>query len=141
MEENRLKRYQDKIDLILRRMEEINEWADINSKDFINDERTKLATYKAFQEAIEACMDITAMSCKDLKIVPKDDYINIEAINDKMDFDCAVLMEANGLRNRLVHRYNTMDDLLAFRSIKEILPEISKFVEGIKKWIRNTLKK
>jgi len=27
-------------------------------------------------------------------------------------------MEANGLRNRLVHRYNQTDDLIAFVSIK-----------------------
>ena len=42
-------------------------------------EKTKLATYKAFQEIVEACMDIVAMMCKDSKIPPQDDYTNQES--------------------------------------------------------------
>ncbi|MCK4310188.1 MAG: DUF86 domain-containing protein [Methanomicrobia archaeon] len=143
MEEDRLKRYWDKINLISRRSNEIRDWTSIRSESFIEDEKTKLATYKAFQEVVEACMDIVAMLCKDLKIPPKDDYTNIKTLKDKIFSDDTekVLIRANGLRNRLVHRYNTMDDLLAFESIKEILPEILKFTEGVNKWMRELLKK
>jgi len=142
MEEDRLKRYWDKINLISKRSDEIRKWTGIRSEDFIGDEKTKLATYKAFQEVVEASMDVVAMICKDLKIPPKDDYTNIKILKTKISFDDIekTLIEANGLRNRIVHRYNTMDDLLAFKSMKEILPEISKFIEGVKKWIRQGLK-
>jgi len=142
MEEDRLKRYWDKINLISKRSDEIRKWTGIRSEDFIGDEKTKLATYKAFQEVVETSMDVVAMICKDLKIPPKDDYTNIKILKTKISFDDIekTLIEANGLRNRIVHRYNTMDDLLAFKSMKEILPEISKFIEGVKKWIRQGLK-
>lgn len=142
MDEDRLRRYWDKINLISKRRNQIREWTTIRSEDFIKDEKTKLATYKAFQEIVEACMDVVAMMCKDSKIPPKDDYTNIELLKDKIPFENMeeTLIEANGLRNRLVHRYNTTDDLLAFESIKEILPKISTFIEGVKKWIRQTLK-
>lgn len=142
MEEDRLKRYWDKVNLVSKRSDEIRKWTGIRSEDFIGDEKTKLATYKAFQEVVEASMDIVAMICKDLKIPPKDDYTNIKILKTKISFDDIekTLIEANGLRNRIVHRYNTMDDLLAFKSMKEILPEISKFIEGVKKWIRQGLK-
>jgi len=142
MEEDRLKRYWDKINLVSKRSDEIRKWTGIRSEDFIDDEKTKLATYKAFQEVVEASMDVVAMICKDLKIPPKDDYTNIKILKTKISFDDTekTLIEANGLRNRIVHRYNTMDDLLAFKSMKEILPEISKFIEGVKKWIRQGLK-
>ena len=141
MEKERLSRYKDKINLIEKRILEIGEWADISKKEFIQDEKTKLATYKAFQELSESCMDIIAMACKDLKIYPKDDYTNIEQLSKKISFEKNVLQDANGLRNRLVHRYNSTDDLIAFQSIKEILPLISVFVEVFNKWIKNSLKK
>ncbi len=47
-----------------------------------------------------------------------------------------MLIEANGLRNRLVHRYNQSDDLVAFVSIKELLPKIGEFAEVIEQWMR-----
>ena len=50
-----------------------------------------------------------------------------------------VLIEANGLRNRLVHRYNQSDDLIAFVSIKELLPQMMDFVEVIEQWMRTRL--
>ncbi|MBU7011049.1 MAG: DUF86 domain-containing protein [Theionarchaea archaeon] len=142
MDEDRLKRYWDKINLVSKRSNEIKRWTAIQPDDFITDEKTKLATYKAFQEIVEACMDMVAMICKDSKIPPKDDYTNIDLLGNIISFKNMkkTLIEANGLRNRLVHRYNTTDDLLAFESIKEILPGISKFIEGVKKWIRQTLK-
>lgn len=141
MNNDRRDRYKDKIELIEKRIREIDEWTTISSEEFLEDERTKLATYKAFQELAESCMDIIAMVCKDVKILPKDDYTNIEKLSARLKFDKRVLQDANGLRNRLIHRYNTTDDLMAFQSIKEILPEITTFVEVINKWIKTSLKK
>ena len=41
MDEDRLKRYWDKINLILKRSDEITEWTTISPTDFIADEKTK----------------------------------------------------------------------------------------------------
>ncbi|MEA1992898.1 MAG: DUF86 domain-containing protein [Euryarchaeota archaeon] len=141
MKEERVKRYWDKINLISKRTDEINEWANTEPEEFIANEKTKLATYKAFQELAEASMDIVAMICKDTKILPKDDYTNIELLKKEISFNEKVLIEANGLRNRVVHRYNKTDDLLAFESIKELLPGIVDFVGEVKAWMRKRLKK
>ena len=71
----RIKRYKDKINIIIRRSGNIKEWTGgYEAENFLRDEKTKLATYKAFQEIVESCMDIIAMACKDEEIVPKDDY-------------------------------------------------------------------
>jgi uncharacterized protein YutE (UPF0331/DUF86 family) len=140
MDSERRNRYKDKIDLIEKRTQEIEEWTHISSEEFIEDERTKLATYKAFQELAESCMDIIAMACKDLKILPKDDYTNIEKLITKLKFNKRVVQDTNGLRNRLTHRYNRTDDTIAFQSIKELIPEIIIFMEVIKKWIKKSLK-
>ena len=140
MDENRLKRYWDKINLISKRSAEIKEWTAISLQEFVTDEKTKLATYKAFQEIAEACMDVVAMMCKDSKIPPKDDYTNIELLRNTHFENMESLIEANGLKNRLVLRYNATDDVLAFKSIRKILPGITKFITGVRKWIRETLK-
>jgi uncharacterized protein YutE (UPF0331/DUF86 family) len=125
MEIKRVERYRDKITLIQERCGEITEWTGEYEVEFYTgDEKTKLATYKAFLEVAESCMDIVAMVCKDEKIAPKDDYTNIENIDFIDENMKGVLVEATGLRNRLVHRYNQSDDVIALVSIKELLPEI-----------------
>jgi uncharacterized protein YutE (UPF0331/DUF86 family) len=140
MEIERAKRYKDKTNIIIKRAHQIKSWVqDLSSDQFLDDDRTKLATYKAFQEIVEACMDIVAMMCKDLNLVPKDDYSNIEDL-DKIDRKTkASLATANGLRNRLVHRYNQTDDRVALKSINALLPDLSDFVEMVELWIRGQL--
>ncbi|MEM0466663.1 MAG: DUF86 domain-containing protein [Candidatus Thermoplasmatota archaeon] len=103
MDTERRDRYKDKLELIEKRLQEIEEWTNISSQEFISDEKTKLATYKAFQELAESCMDIVAMACKDLKILPKDDYTNVEKLSQKLNINKRMLQEINGLRNRLIH--------------------------------------
>ena len=49
MEIKRIKRYKDKINVIVERSEEISEWTEgYEAEDFTRDEKTKLAAYKAF---------------------------------------------------------------------------------------------
>ncbi len=75
---------------------------------------------------------------------PKDDYTNIETLENlgTIDEDLSEkLVEANGLRNRLVHRYNKLDDRITFESIKELLEPILKFVEVVENWIAKKLGK
>lgn len=55
-------------------MNDVAEWID----DALEDKKTKLAVYKAAQEAIEAMCDIIEMCLKDNGIPLKDDYTNIE---------------------------------------------------------------
>ena len=133
-----MRRYRDKLNIIVLRMEQVYEWMG-SEDDFKKDEKTKLAIYKAFQEIVEAVMDIIAMMLVDSKITPKDDYTNIEEIGRIMDFDKEILKEANGLRNVIVHRYNGVDDIRAYEGIKRITSYFKKFVEEVEKWIRKKL--
>jgi uncharacterized protein YutE (UPF0331/DUF86 family) len=103
------------------------------------DDKTRLASYKAFQEAVEACMDLVAMMYKDLGDPPKDDYSNIENIRELQENTKKVLIEANGLRNHLVHRYSRMDDLLALESMMALLPGIEAFPAEVETWIEKRL--
>jgi uncharacterized protein YutE (UPF0331/DUF86 family) len=138
MEEARIKRYLDKITLIEKRMNEFYEW----SRDFYTDEKTKLACYKAVQEIAEAVMDVSSMIVRDTGKVPKDDYENISVLCDLGIISEEIsnaLKELNGLRNRIVHEYNGLNEKLFIESIGRILPCVEQFVEGVKSWLKEQI--
>ena len=84
-------------------------------------------------------MDLVAMMCKDLGIQPQDDYSNLERLDDLGEGSKKVLIEACGLRNHLVHRYNKRDDLLALESMKGLLSGIMAFGEEVEAWLEKML--
>jgi uncharacterized protein YutE (UPF0331/DUF86 family) len=140
MKVGRASRYKDKLNLISKRIEQTHDWlGGVSSEKFLEDDKTKLASYKAFQEAVEACLDIVAMMCKDLGIESKDDYSNLENLEILTRSSKKILIEANGLRNHLVHRYNRRDDLLALESMISLLPGIAAFCEEVVAWLEKTL--
>lgn len=142
MDIERAKRYKDKLNFILEKVNDIEEWTSVDISDFISDKKTRLAVYKAFQELVEASFDIVAMACRDSRIISKDDYANIEALYQKNIIEEGLknaLVESNGLRNRLVHRYNTLDDTMAFESIQTLLSDFKYFTEVMEKWLKEHL--
>lgn len=139
MDSERLRRYIDKIEHIEERMEDIRTW--LNEVEDVGemDKKTRLAVYKAMQEVVEASTDVVAMILKDEGKLPKDDYTNIEKIFGLNIIDKRVkeaLNEADGLRNRLVHEYNELNDEIALESTQELLVPIEEFIEMVKKWMR-----
>lgn len=136
MLKERLERYKQKLDLISLRKDELEEW----SKDFFKEEKSKLACYKAFQEIAESIFDIVAMTIKDNQNMPGDDYSNINKLFQLKLINTDLkesLKEINGLRNRITHEYNGLNDKTAFESMEALIPAIEKFVEIIEKWIKN----
>jgi len=60
MDKSRLRRYLEKIEHIGERIEDIKTW--LGEEEEVG-KKTRLAVYKAMQEAIEAAMDMVAMIC------------------------------------------------------------------------------
>lgn len=119
MDKERKNRYNDKMALIDKRLLQSEDWL------IYEDEKTKLACYKAFQEAVEGITDIIAMILADKNKPVKDDYSNIEHIKEIFNLnqeEINVLMESNGLRNRIIHKYNSIDDEIIRESLEKILP-------------------
>lgn len=128
IDKNRIKRYGEKIELGDKRITEIEEWISTD------DEKTKLACYKAFQELAEISSDLIAMYIKDKNKLVEDDYKNVEKlkeigiINEK---EMKILEDTNGLRNRIIHKYNKTDDALAKESIKTLLPHLKLILKKL----------
>lgn len=142
--EQRLKRYNDKLEYLDQSIKYLNDWTkNVDVKEFIEDLDTqkKYGIFHAFQITIEIITDITAMIVKDLKVIPKDDYSNIEILKRKKVINsslAAKIIEANGLRNRIVHDYNGLDEKLLYINLLRFLKDIKIFEDETKKWlIRN----
>ena len=125
---HREKRYKEKFELARERIGDVG----ILLGDFDN-KFSRLACYKAFQELVESIFDIIAMLLKDHGKTVEDDYTNVEkleriAINEK---DADILREANGLRNRIIHRYNRVDDMIAKQSIENLLPHLKNLLDRL----------
>ena len=142
MEEERIKRYSDKIDYLNQTIENLYDWIEgINSKDFVEniDLQKQYGIYHAFQIGIEIITDLTSMMVKDSRTIPKDDYTNIKIIENKKIISsdlAAKLREANGLRNRIVHNYNGLDNSIAFERLTHLLNHFKPFKEKVKEWLK-----
>ncbi|TXT61664.1 MAG: hypothetical protein BAJALOKI3v1_760003 [Promethearchaeota archaeon] len=135
MDNLRLKRYKNKINYILDNMEDLP----------LIPENTleKKGIFYSLQTSIESTVDLVAMLVKDLSIPVKDDYTNIKKIIDLRNIDPSLgekLIKANGLRNILVDRYNSIEDEIILNSvsdIKDLLYQWLDIIEGCLIEIKN----
>ena len=142
MEKERIKRYNDKLEYLNQTIEYLYNWTEnIDSIEFI--ERLELqkqyGIYHAFQIGIEIITDLVSMIVKDIKLIPKDDYSNINTIKNKniISIDLAAkLREANGLRNRIVHDYNGLDNKIAYNGLVNLLKYFQEFKVKAKEWLK-----
>ena len=143
MDVDRAKRYIDKMDLINERINDIKEWlSGVSIKEFMEDKKLRLASYKAFQEIVESSMDIVAMIIRDLSLIVKDDYTNLSILKERKILSKHVidaLKEGNGLRNRLIHRYNNLKEDIVFTSMKDLLKYFEEFVNEVEKWLKKNI--
>ncbi len=141
LESKRIERYIEKLEHFNKLMEKLKVWIkDFDENKFIkSDLKEQFGIYHAFQIIIEIITDIIAMVTKDIKIKPKDDYTNIDClleqkvISEQLSIN---LRKVNGLRNILVHDYNGLDNLLAYRGIKENINSLKEFHEVVSKWLK-----
>lgn len=141
LRKERIERYIEKMEHLHRYHQSLKKWVrNVDKKGFLSLKmKDQFAIYHGFQLIIEIITDLIAMLVKDLKIKPKDDYSNIECLQEQKILSETLsknIKKMNGLRNVIVHDYNGMDELLAFNGIKENLKNVKKFDEVMRKWLR-----
>ncbi|MDO8625752.1 MAG: DUF86 domain-containing protein [Candidatus Diapherotrites archaeon] len=127
-------RYREKMELASERITNIREWHQSGS-----DLKSRLATYKAFQESAEALMDLGAMVCKDAGKTVKDDYENIQTLCTLKIIDeklAETIKELNGMRNRVVHEYNGFSYQLFSQNVERLLKAAEKYLARIEEWTK-----
>lgn len=134
VDEERLARYADKLNHVDDRLAEFQQWSQLAPEDAM----AKAASFKALQEIGEAIADVCAMLTKDTGRSPKDDYTNVEKLEEQGIFTGdlrSVVEELNGLRNRLVHEYDSFDSRTALDSGRRLAQKIPKVTGALRRWI------
>lgn len=101
------------------------------------------ALFYRLQVSIDAAIDIIAMLSKDLGITVKDDYSNLDELENLYIFPGDFLNEIrrlNGLRNVLVHRYNKIEEDLIVSERDHFVEVLKEFIKIVEKLINEQLK-
>lgn len=142
MDEKRIKRYKEKEEYLTKILKKLNEWtSDLKEEDFINNQDLKeqFSIFHAYQVILEAVTDLTAMVVKDIGMIPKDDYMNFDLLAENKIISknmANYLKQANGLRNRIVHNYNGLNENITLKSIKKYYKYFEEFKDELDKWLR-----
>ncbi|MHB8584860.1 MAG: HepT-like ribonuclease domain-containing protein [Thermoplasmatota archaeon] len=134
MDSARLQRYADKLAHAENRLGLFASWREDAGKDL----RTRLASYKALQEAAEAFADVAAMIVVDSKRAVKDDATNLRILSEAGVVApglTVALVEINGLRNVLVHEYDGIDDARALASAARLAPSMERAIKEVRIWL------
>ena len=128
----RRKRYLEKLEMFETEMEFIKTHT-------MEDEVSKRALLYALQVCIDIVIDCVAMMTKDLGLVVEDDYTNIEKLEKEKVFsmiEANLIRKFNGLRNAIVHKYNTLNlDIInqGLRQIEDLYGFLVKIIDFIEK--------
>ena len=136
LDQGRKERYLEKLQHAEESLLKLEEWIGDADKD----EKSYAASAKEFQEAIEALTDVFALLVKDHGKLPKDDYTNIERLEELgvlSKDEGKLCREANGLRNVIVHKYNHVDRMLFIESANSLLGPIKSVLCKLRALIEN----
>ncbi|KXA96422.1 hypothetical protein AKJ37_05275 [candidate division MSBL1 archaeon SCGC-AAA259I09] len=139
MDQERIDRYLEKLLRVRERSGNLEEWLAEGSEPLLTNTERRLATYKAFQEVVEAITDVCAMFAADNEMGVGDDYENLDKAAGRL-YDEKIkrgLETANGLRNRIVHEYNKFENRRALENMKGLLKTIKMFEKEARGWIRS----
>lgn len=139
LSEEKIDRYLEKLEKVRLRSENLNDWLAGDIETLKRNTERRLASYKAFQEIVEAMTDVCAMFAADNDMSVGDDYENLEKAAGRL-YDEEIkgkLERANGLRNRIVHEYDNFEDLRALEDMKDLLDAVERFEKEARKWIKS----
>jgi len=126
LEDERVRRYRDKLDMLDERLGYLDKWI---AEDDLEDVKNRFAVFKAFQESAEVVADVCSMYLSDKDKGLGDDRENIVKASGNLyqrDLE-KELGEVNGLRNRITHDYGDgFDTRLAAESLIELMESLER---------------
>lgn len=116
-------------------LQELKEFKPVTFEEFLSDKKTKYTTERLLQLVIDLALDINNLVIKNEGAYPASDYFNsfIELIElGVLDSGFAYkIAPSTGLRNRLVHEYEKVDDKIVYESIDKTYEYYVKYIKKI----------
>lgn len=129
-----------KIKEILNCLKEIEPLFGFSDKDIVKDSYKLHTAERLLQLIVDAAIDINQHFIIELNLKSSDDFqgtFYILGENGILPADFAQkLAPVVGLRNRIVHRYESLDKELFTKSFRENYPDFKKYVGFINKYLK-----
>ena len=130
-----------KINLILEDVKELKSVAEVNLEQYLSDPKHELVTERLLERIIGRMIDINFHLLTSKGFSPPKNYFesfsrlhkDMKMIDKKFAEELAML---SGLRNRLAHEYNGLDEEKVYYSAKKLVKEIKKYLSAVEEFIR-----
>jgi uncharacterized protein YutE (UPF0331/DUF86 family) len=134
-------RINDKIGEIEKYLDELKAMLPLSFEEYEKDAKTKAACERYFEKIMEAATDLAFLVIKSKKAtIPEDDLGSFPILSKEKIISENLglkLREAKQMRNFISHRYQYVDDLTVYNSIKD---ELSRDVRDFLEQVKNNIK-
>ena len=118
-------------------IEELEPFLEYSYEQYISNYFIKRTGERLIQLIIENMVDINSIIISEMNHLPsKDYYSSFEIIGELGVIPINFAMElapCTGMRNRLVHEYDKIQDKIVFDSIKKVIEMVNKYIDYISK--------
>ena len=130
-----------KLNKMIEYIEQLKEVNKYTLDDYLDNFFIKRTSERLVQLIVEVATDINGHIIVDEGYSPPEDYYNSflklsETGVISNDF-AKELAPSAGLRNRLVHEYEEIDDEIVFKSVKKAIDNYSKYIKEIDEYLEN----
>jgi len=118
-------------------IEELEPFLEYSYEQYISNYFIKRTAERLIQLIVENMVDINSIIISEMNHAPaKDYYSSFEIIGElgviPINF-ANELAPCTGMRNRLVHEYDKIQDKIVFDSIKKVIEMVNQYIEYISK--------
>lgn len=128
-----------KLVVIVRNLRELEDLARTPLDAYLADLRTRKLTERFLQEAIEAAIDINRHLARVTGGRPVDDnhasFLRLAELGVLPRDLAAGLVRAAGLRNHIVHGYDTLDDAIVLKSAASAVETLPRYVAAVEQYL------
>jgi uncharacterized protein YutE (UPF0331/DUF86 family) len=130
---------QRKISLILQDLKRLQELAELDLSQYLADFRNEILAERFLERIIGRVIDINFHIVAEQSLSTPTDYYSsfTQLVELKiLDRDSAVrYAKLAGLRNRLAHEYNGIDETIIYKALKDLVTRLPRYIEAIKDYI------
>ena len=128
-----------KISLILQDLEQLREMAKLDLPEYLADFRNEILAERYLERIIGRVIDINFHIIAEQTLSTPADYYS--SFTQLVEFkilerdSAARYAKLVGLRNRLAHEYNGIDEKIIYEAVKHVVAELPRYLEAVKSFI------
>jgi uncharacterized protein YutE (UPF0331/DUF86 family) len=127
-----------KMGLILTDLEKLRDLGQLDLSEYLTDYKNEVVAERLLERIIGRMIDINYhLASEETLSAPTnyhDSFTQLEKLNILKDEDATRFAKLAGLRNRLSHEYNGIDEKIIYQAVKELVAELPTYIEGIKRF-------